>query len=141
MAELYPYQKDAVRKLLSGKHIIVAQCGAGKTAIALKWAENCPKKKLLVLTTASKAHTCFPAGVKVRVPNGEKNIEDIKEGDIVYSYQRKIGVRENKVAGLVKYDTDKRKHAEPCTNCIIPLTIKAYYAIMVISGTHTINRL
>lgn len=70
MAELYPYQKDAVRKLLSGRHIIVAQCGAGKTAIALKWAENCPKKKLLVITTASKAHTTdWQDEAKVFAPN------------------------------------------------------------------------
>lgn len=30
--------------------------------------------------------TCFLAGTKIDTPNGEVNIEDIKEGDIVYSY-------------------------------------------------------
>lgn len=58
MAELYPFQKDSVAQLCSGKRIIVATCGAGKTAITLKWAEQHPEKdKLLVITTASKAHT------------------------------------------------------------------------------------
>ena len=29
---------------------------------------------------------CFPAGTKISTPNGYKNIEDIKKGDYVYSY-------------------------------------------------------
>lgn len=63
MAELYDFQKDAVDKLLHDKNIIVAQPGAGKTAICLKWAENRAtsfkgeKLKLLVITTAQKSHT------------------------------------------------------------------------------------
>lgn len=58
MAELYPFQRQSVDQLCSGKRIIVATCGAGKTAITLTWAEQHPEKdKLLVITTASKAHT------------------------------------------------------------------------------------
>ena len=61
MAELYPFQRDSVIQLLNGKRIIVATCGAGKTAITLKWAEQelkrTKKNKLLVITTASKSHT------------------------------------------------------------------------------------
>lgn len=61
MKTLYPFQARAVYELLSGKRIIVAQCGSGKTAIALCWAEyimnHSKKTKLLIITTASKAHT------------------------------------------------------------------------------------
>lgn len=61
MAELYPFQKESVRQLLGGKHIVYATMGAGKTAITLKWAEQTlartGKNKLLVITTASKSHT------------------------------------------------------------------------------------
>lgn len=59
--ELYRFQKNSVAQLLKDKHFIVAGCGAGKTAIALVWAEQkqklTGKKKLLVVTTASKSHT------------------------------------------------------------------------------------
>ena len=59
LAELFPFQKDSLAQLLNGKHIIYATMGAGKTAITLKWAESELKHrdKLLVITTASKAHT------------------------------------------------------------------------------------
>ena len=110
--ELYGFQQDAVDALLNGKHIVYANCGVGKTAISLAWArrqlESTGKRKLCVITTASKAATCFPAGIKVATPMGEKNIEDVKEGDIVYSYQEKEGVRDNRVNGVVEYNTCKK---------------------------------
>lgn len=61
MLPLYEYQRKSVAKLLSGRHIIYATMGAGKTAITLKWAEQemarAHKHKLLVITTASKSKT------------------------------------------------------------------------------------
>lgn len=61
MAELFDFQTTAVEKLSEGKHFIVAGCGAGKTAMALRWAEwACNvtgKDKLLIVTTASKSKT------------------------------------------------------------------------------------
>ena len=61
MLDLYKFQRDSVIQLLNGKHAIIANCGAGKTAITLKWAEQemarSHKHKLLVITTASKSHT------------------------------------------------------------------------------------
>ena len=61
MAELFDFQTTAVEKLNSGKHFIVAGCGAGKTAMALVWAEHAcrvtGKDKLLIVTTASKSRT------------------------------------------------------------------------------------
>lgn len=57
--ELYPFQKTSVSHLLAGKHFLVAGCGVGKTAIALKWLEKkqkiTGKTKVCVWTTASKA--------------------------------------------------------------------------------------
>lgn len=61
MSELYKFQKTSVERLLDGKHIIVAGCGAGKTAMAVVWAEQkCKqtgKNKIVVVTTASKSRT------------------------------------------------------------------------------------
>lgn len=60
-SKLYNFQKQAVANLLCGKHFIVAGCGAGKTAMALVWAEQTAretgKTQLVVVTTASKSRT------------------------------------------------------------------------------------
>lgn len=61
VGELYNFQKAAIEQLSLGKHFIVAGCGAGKTAMAVVWAEDkckeTSKKKVLVVTTASKSKT------------------------------------------------------------------------------------
>ena len=61
MAKLFKFQEASVNELMGGKHFIIAGCGAGKTAIALSWAEQkqreTGKTKLLVVTTASKSKT------------------------------------------------------------------------------------
>lgn len=59
--ELYPYQKDAVNDLLSGKHIVVATMGMGKTAMLMVWLRHkcleTGKKKVLIITTPSKRNS------------------------------------------------------------------------------------
>lgn len=61
MAELFDFQSTSVNELMSGRHFIVAGCGAGKTAMAVVWANNkCAetgKRNVLVVTTASKSRT------------------------------------------------------------------------------------
>lgn len=64
---LFPFQQSAVDQLLKGKHFIVAGCGAGKTAMAMVWAEDkCEetgKNQILVVTTASKCHARTSEGL------------------------------------------------------------------------------
>lgn len=61
MADLYSFQTLSIKKLLGGKHFIVAGCGAGKTPMAVVWArlkcEQTGLKRVLVVTTASKSRT------------------------------------------------------------------------------------
>ena len=62
MAELFDFQRDSVDKLLNTKaHIMVAGCGSGKNPTSMVWAKECcereGKKKIIVVTTASKART------------------------------------------------------------------------------------
>lgn len=61
MAELYNFQRDAIKELLNGKHIVISATGSGKGAMAVLWAkEMCRRKrkhKVLVITTASKSRT------------------------------------------------------------------------------------
>ncbi len=59
---LYPYQEESVKRLLGGKKIMVAPCGAGKLPTSVVWAvRKCAetgKNKVLVVSTPSKAlHT------------------------------------------------------------------------------------
>lgn len=61
MAELFEFQKQSVANLLCGKRIIIAGMGTGKNPMSMVWAaKKCAdtnKKKILVVTTASKAKT------------------------------------------------------------------------------------
>lgn len=61
MVSLYDFQILSVKRLLEGRHFIVAGCGAGKTAMALVWAnamrDKTGKDKLVIVTTASKSRT------------------------------------------------------------------------------------
>lgn len=61
MPKLFDFQENSVEQLLSGKHFIISGTGSGKTAMAMVWAEKkakqTGKKKLLVVTTASKSKT------------------------------------------------------------------------------------
>lgn len=62
MAELFPFQRQSVNALLNtDAKIMVAGCGSGKNPTSMVWAkERCEqtgKKKILVVTTASKART------------------------------------------------------------------------------------
>jgi Lhr-like helicase len=60
MGDLYDFQREAVRGLMRGKHIVIAGTGSGKGTTAVVWArEKCHetgKDKVLVVTTASKAN-------------------------------------------------------------------------------------
>lgn len=60
MPKLYDYQKQCVAQLLAGKHFIIAGTGLGKGAISMVYAakrcEETGKSRILVVTTASKAH-------------------------------------------------------------------------------------
>ena len=107
---LYPFQRKAVAQLLAGKHIEFATMGSGKNPTSMVWAaEKCKatgKNKILVITTASKAKTCFVAGTKVLTSNGEKNIEDVELGERVLAY--KDGkVAERRVIDCIKQETTK----------------------------------
>lgn len=51
--QLYDYQKKAVEAVSSGKHLVKASCGAGKTLCSLFWAKQTGKEKVLVVTQAS----------------------------------------------------------------------------------------
>lgn len=55
MPTLYEYQKKATNDLLRGKRICLQGVGTGKTAVMFSWLKATGKKKVVVVTTASKA--------------------------------------------------------------------------------------
>lgn len=61
MAELFGFQQQSVDRLLAEAKIMVAGCGSGKNPTSMVWAAECckrtGKRKILVVTTASKART------------------------------------------------------------------------------------
>lgn len=54
MANLFPFQEQAVKELLNGKHIIRADCGVGKSAIMVDWLVKQHPTHVIIATTASK---------------------------------------------------------------------------------------
>ena len=57
MPTLFEYQKKAVRSLLTGKRICLMGVGTGKTAVMFKWLQATGKKKIVIVTTASKVRS------------------------------------------------------------------------------------
>ena len=57
MPELYEFQKQAVEGLIGDHHICILPTGAGKTAVMFKWLQNTGKKRVVIVTTATKARS------------------------------------------------------------------------------------
>ena len=72
MAELFPFQQEAVAQLMAGMKIIISNTGSGKSAMAMVFAEQkcreADKNKVLVVTTASKC--------KAKTAQGLNDFED-----------------------------------------------------------------
>ena len=83
MASLYDFQTATVNQLLNGKHIVKADCGVGKTAISLVWAnevrKRTGKRKLVIWTTARKSHTIdFQDEADKFVPDLKPNLDSFE---------------------------------------------------------------
>ena len=55
IVKLYNFQKQAVADLDNGSHICLLPTGAGKTAVMFNWLKHTGKKKVVIITTATKA--------------------------------------------------------------------------------------
>ena len=54
MPTLYKYQERTILDLLDGKRIACLGVGCGKTAVMFNWLRAVKKKKVVIVTTASK---------------------------------------------------------------------------------------
>lgn len=66
------------------------------------------------IDTSTEYPPCFCSGTKVTTPNGLQNIEDISDGDVVYSYSLKNGSVVTDIA------SDCFKREEDCTRVVLP---------------------
>jgi hypothetical protein len=57
MPNLYKFQQQAVDDLDNGSHICLLPTGAGKTAVMFKWLQHTGKKKVVIITTATKSRS------------------------------------------------------------------------------------
>lgn len=104
--KLYDFQKDIVRwALAKGRAAVFADCGLGKTAIQLEWANQvCKYTKgdvLILAPLAVSAQTAAEGlkfGISVNVCETEK---DIKPGINITNYEKLDKFTEYKFSGVV----------------------------------------
>jgi predicted phage tail protein len=50
---------------------------------------------------------CFPAGIKIFTPDGQKNIEELKKGDIIFSFDKDGSIQEDKIEETFTHESNK----------------------------------
>ena len=53
------------------------------------------------------AQGCFPAGTKISTPQGEKNIEELKEGDEIYSFDKDKNIQIDIIEKVFEHENNK----------------------------------
>ena len=92
-SKLFDFQKDIIRwALRKGRAAIFADCGLGKTAMQLEWANQICKKeggKALILAPLAVANQTQREGEKFNIPvNICESQEDVKEGINITNYEK-----------------------------------------------------
>lgn len=80
------------------------------------------KSTIIFSQTEKTCFSCFVAGTKVAVKDGYKNIEDIKEGDYVYSYNLKNNKKELSVVNKTYKNITNEIYTIKVNNEIIKTT-------------------
>ena len=82
MPNLYKFQEQAVADLDAGKHICVLATGAGKTAVMFRWLRDTGKKRVVVITTATKARSGDMQKEAV-LWNGQEWLDSLESFDVI----------------------------------------------------------
>ena len=86
MPELYPFQKKAVDDLTNGKKIAVLGTGCGKTAVMFRWLKNTGKRRVVVVTTPSKARSGDMEKEAV-IWNGQDWVDGLESFEVISWYK------------------------------------------------------
>lgn len=104
-SNLFPFQRDlATWALAQGRGAVFADCGMGKTAVQLTWAENVSqhtKKPVLILTPLAVAPQTMAEGAKFGVPVERSKSGEIPNRIVVTNYERLHHFRPEDFAGVV----------------------------------------
>jgi len=103
---LYPHQKALVDwSIKKGKAAVFADCGMGKTAVALVWAQNIVEKtggRVLILTPLAVAAQFVQEGIKFGIPVHRATPDSLPPcGIVVCNYERLKHYRPEDFAGCV----------------------------------------
>lgn len=82
MPTLYKYQQKAVDELLGGKRVALMPVGTGKTAVMFRWLKATGKKRIVVVTTASKAKS-GDMQKEATLWNGQEWVDSLESFDVV----------------------------------------------------------
>ena len=80
--QLYNFQKSAIVRLLNGKRICLMPVGTGKTAVMFRWLRAINKKKIIIVTTASKAKSGDMEDEAV-LWNGQEWLDGLEEFTVI----------------------------------------------------------
>lgn len=73
--ELREYQQHALQAIKSGKHIVVAAMGSGKTITSISWAKSTHKSRVLVVTKAKvRDQMSYPTEAEQWYPDWYKSL-------------------------------------------------------------------
>ncbi len=91
-SHLFPFQRDIVRWALKrGRAAIFADCGMGKSAMQLEWANHVAKHtkgNVLILAPLAVAHQTVREGVKFNIPTKyARNASEVEPGITVANYE------------------------------------------------------
>lgn len=102
MPTLFEYQKKAVRSLLTGKRICLMGVGTGKTAVMFKWLQATGKKKIVIVTTASKVRSGDMDREAV-MWNGKEWVDSLQDFTIISWHKLRRWLREHHKLPLEDY--------------------------------------
>lgn len=123
--QLFDFQRTLVQwSLRRGRAAVFADCGLGKTAIQLTWAENVVRKTnrpVLVLTPLAVAPQTVKEGEKFGVEVHRSNDGKIRVGDkiVVTNYQKLHLFNSSDFAGLVCDESSILKNFDGTTKAAV----------------------
>lgn len=116
---LFPFQRDLVTWALArGRAALFADCGMGKTAMQLAWAENVSQstgKPVLILTPLAVAPQTVKEGEKFGIPVVRSRDGAVPDRLVVTNYERLHLFRPEDFAGVVCDESSILKSFEGAT--------------------------
>ena len=120
---LYDFQKSLVEwSLRKGRTAILADCGLGKTAMQLVWAQNVVRKtngRVLILTPLAVAHQTVKEAAKFGIEAGQSKTGNTPAAITVTNYQQLAKFNKHQFQGVVCDESGILKSLDGSTRAAI----------------------